>query len=46
MRRRCAVVGMPHHPMFVADEAAIAVGVKNMSLVLVDFLENGTEGKR
>lgn len=40
------IVGMPHHPMFVADEAAIAVGVKNMSLVLVDFLENGAEGKR
>ncbi|MCP3978418.1 MAG: amidohydrolase [bacterium] len=38
------IVGMPHHPMFVADEAAIAVGVKNMSLVLVDFLENGVGG--
>ena len=34
------IMGMPHHPMFVADEDAIAVGIKTMSMVLVDYLES------
>lgn len=34
------ILGMPHHPMFAADEDAIEVGVKVMSLVLVDFLKS------
>ncbi len=38
------MLGMPHHPMFVADEAAIAIGVRNMSTVLVDFLEGQAPG--
>ena len=30
----------PHSPNFVADEDAIAFGVKTMSAILVDYLEN------
>ncbi len=33
-------MALPHHPMFVADEAAIAVGVRTMSMVMVDFLSH------
>ncbi len=33
-------VGLPHHPMFVADEDAIAVGVRTMSVVITDYLSN------
>jgi amidohydrolase len=32
-------LGLPHHPMFVADEDAIAIGVRTMSMVMLDFLE-------
>ncbi len=31
--------GLPHHPEFNPDEAAINVGVRTMALMLVDFLE-------
>jgi metal-dependent amidase/aminoacylase/carboxypeptidase family protein len=36
-------VGLPHSPNYVADEEAIFVGAKAMTLVLLDFLENPTE---
>ena len=33
-------VGLPHSPNFVADEDVIVFGVKTMSAILVDYLEN------
>ncbi len=30
--------GLPHHPSFVADEDAISVGVRAMSLVIIEYL--------
>jgi amidohydrolase len=33
-------VGLPHSPMFVADEGAIVFGANTMSAILVDYLEN------
>jgi amidohydrolase len=33
-------VGLPHSPMFVADEGAILFGADAMSAILVDYLEN------
>ena len=33
------IVGMPHSPMFQADEAAIRVGARTMSGVLLNYLE-------
>jgi hypothetical protein len=35
------MVGLPHSPMFVADEDAIAVGVRTMSAVIVGYLSSG-----
>jgi amidohydrolase len=34
------IVGLPHSPNFVANEDAIAFGVKTMSAILVNYLEN------
>ena len=33
-------MGLPHSPMFVADEGAIVFGASAMSAILVDYLEN------
>jgi metal-dependent amidase/aminoacylase/carboxypeptidase family protein len=33
-------MGLPHSPMFVADEGAIVFGANTMSAILVDYLEN------
>jgi amidohydrolase len=33
-------MGLPHSPMFVADEGAIVFGASTMSAILVDYLEN------
>jgi amidohydrolase len=33
-------MGLPHSPMFVADEAAIVFGASAMLAILVDYLEN------
>jgi len=33
-------MGLPHSPMFVADEGAIVFGAGAMSAILVDYLEN------
>ncbi|MCK5618014.1 MAG: amidohydrolase [Candidatus Krumholzibacteria bacterium] len=33
-------MGLPHSPMFVADEDAIVFGASTMSAILVDYLEN------
>jgi metal-dependent amidase/aminoacylase/carboxypeptidase family protein len=32
------ILGMPHNPMFAADEDAILIGAKAMSMVLLDYL--------
>ena len=33
------IIGMPHSPMFAADEEAIFVGARTMAAVLIDYLE-------
>jgi amidohydrolase len=34
------IMGLPHHPMFAADEDAIGVGARAMAAVLIDYLES------
>ena len=34
------IVGLPHSPMFAADEEAIVFGARTMSAILLDYMEN------
>jgi len=43
--RSKGILGMPHHPKFMADEEAIFVGVETMSSVLTNYLETHSNTK-